>query len=61
MARTKAKALRAPKGIARGLNKGHVVTKRKLVGGPVSAKGVSSFIHFDFLICYGFTSSFVTF
>lgn len=26
---TKAKALSAPAGIARGLNKGHVVTKRK--------------------------------
>lgn len=37
---TKAKALTAPRGIATGLNKGHIVNKRKLATKPVNTKGV---------------------
>lgn len=36
---TKAHAFAAPKGIARGVNKGHVVTKRAAVVKAVSRKG----------------------
>lgn len=36
---TKARAFAAPKGIARGLNKGHAVVKRAVAPKPVSTKG----------------------
>jgi len=39
---TKAQAFSAPKGIARGVNKGHIVTKRAAVAKPVSNKGKRS-------------------